>query len=122
MRAAIYAPVSTDKQADTSPEGQMTRWREYRAGHGSHCTANALEPTHDAPLSVEGSAADTRSALESRRVLRGILASIVGITIGPTNWVTLRSSGEFVPSAAFSRSRSRKRRRNSIRGAFIART
>ena len=29
MRAAIYARMSTDKQADTSPDDQIARCREY---------------------------------------------------------------------------------------------
>jgi site-specific DNA recombinase len=36
MRAAIYARMSTDKQADTSPEDQISRCREYAAGQGWH--------------------------------------------------------------------------------------
>jgi DNA invertase Pin-like site-specific DNA recombinase len=36
MRAAIYARMSTDKQADTSPEDQIARGREFAAGQGWH--------------------------------------------------------------------------------------
>jgi DNA invertase Pin-like site-specific DNA recombinase len=36
MRAAIYARMSTDKQADTSPEDQIARCREYAVGQGWH--------------------------------------------------------------------------------------
>ena len=34
MRAAIYARMSTDKQADTSPEDQIARCREYAERQG----------------------------------------------------------------------------------------
>lgn len=41
MRAAIYARMSTDKQADTSPEDQIARCREYAVGQG-WCVAEDL--------------------------------------------------------------------------------
>ena len=34
MRVAIYARMSTDKQADTSPEEQVARCRDYVARQG----------------------------------------------------------------------------------------
>ena len=42
MRAAIYARMSTDKQADTSPEDQIARCREYATGQGWQLVESAI--------------------------------------------------------------------------------